>query len=393
MPLAAILCATAPSSDRPEVSRGSLLFAGQALVEYQARQAVFAGARSLFIIVDRVTPAWSRMIDRLSADGIHAYLVRDMSVLVRQLPRDADTLLFSDGMIVDQRYIAALGESSGNALLVVEDSAATSHLERIDLGHRWAGVARVAPAVIFDTLDLIGDWDLLLTLLRAVVQNEPRRIVVPQSDILEGRVALVDSQAGADLVAGSLKAPIEFDRHVAGLERYALMPLARFAATRLLRMQIPVAQMRWAAAVVAGLGLLVLFSGWYLATLLLFFGAVCLDMIARHVGTMTRLENRRDFWRFLPTAIGLIGITWIGSRIGAASDALHLAILSAVAVAILDHGRRRILPDWAYPTPAGVLVLLILGFVFGVPVAAFQILSLAALISMAFQLLRSERNA
>ncbi|OYW85720.1 MAG: hypothetical protein B7Z20_08560, partial [Sphingobium sp. 32-64-5] len=122
MPLAAILCATAPSSDRPDLLRGQIIFAAQTLIEYQARQATGAGARELFIMVEAVTPQLSRLVDRLIADGIQVHLIRDMPALVRQIPRNSDILLFADGMVVDQAYIRQLGEAEGNALLVAEES-------------------------------------------------------------------------------------------------------------------------------------------------------------------------------------------------------------------------------------------------------------------------------
>ncbi|MGE4411183.1 MAG: hypothetical protein AB7D33_11505, partial [Sphingobium sp.] len=162
MPLAAILCATAPSADRPEILRGQIVFAAQTLIEYQARQASAAGARDLFIMVEAVTPQLSRMVDRLISDGIHVHLVRDMAALVRQLPRESDVLLFAEGAVVDQRHVNELAAAGGNALLVVEDDAATGHMERVDGHHRWAGVARLSPHTLFNTLDLIGDWDLVL---------------------------------------------------------------------------------------------------------------------------------------------------------------------------------------------------------------------------------------
>ena len=216
MPLAAILSATAPSSDRPDVPRAQLAFAAQTLLEYQARQAIAVGARQLFIMVEAVTAPLSRLVDRLEGEGVRAHLVRDMPGLVRQLPREDDVLLFADGMIVDQKYLTEIAGSSGNTLLVVQDDSATAHLERVDGVHRWAGVARVESHTLFNTLDLIGDWDLVLTLLRAVVQSDARRIIASHSDVMEGKIALVDRQDTADLVGRSITIPLDVDGSSAG---------------------------------------------------------------------------------------------------------------------------------------------------------------------------------
>ena len=251
MPLAAILNATAVSGDKTDILRGQLIFASQMLIEYQARQAAHAGAQAIFIMVDQVTPIWSRMVDRLIGEGLDVHLMRDMASLVRLFPRDSDALLFADGMVVDQRYVSELGKAEGDALLVVDDDAATAHLERIDAVHRWAGVARMTPQTLFNTLDLIGDWDLALTLLRAIVQKQPARIVVERSDVLEGRLALVENQQTADLVGKSLSRPVNSDHAVVGVEAYTLDPIARMVSMRLLRQQMSAGHIRWGAGAVA----------------------------------------------------------------------------------------------------------------------------------------------
>lgn len=184
MPLAAILSATLPSSDRPDLMRGNIVFAAQTVIEFQARLAAYAGAESVFIMIEGLTSALSRVVDRLSGEGLDVHLVRDMQSLVKHLPRESDILLFADGIVVDQRYVTEIGAVEGNALLVVADDAATAGLERVDATNRWGGVARITPKLLFNTLDLIGDWDLTLTLLRTVVQNDPQRIAIDRKSVV-----------------------------------------------------------------------------------------------------------------------------------------------------------------------------------------------------------------
>jgi len=390
MPLAAILCATAPSSDRPDIPRGQIVFAAQSLIEYQVRQAAHAGARLFFIMIDAVSPSWSRMVDRLATDGLEVHLVRDMATLVRHLPRDGDTLLFADGMIVDQRHVSEIGALEGNGLLAVEDSAATAHLERIDGHHRWAGIARISPQTMFDTLDLIGDWDLALTLLRAVVQNEPHRIIVPQADVLEGRVALVDRQETADLVGKSLAGPMDAAQ-AAGAERYVLQPITRRVATRLLRLQIPAEHIRWGATGIALLGLAMLIPGWHLLALLMFMVALGADKVSGHVASMTRMSASGVVVRFAPAALVLLGIAWTGVHFGVSSDGLHLALVSAITLAVLDVRGKRTLPDWAYMTPGSAILILLLGMALEQVPLAFSLGALLAIISVGAILLAGRK--
>ena len=96
MSFSAILSASRTTADTPAGLRASLHFAGQTLIEYQARQAARAGADRIMILVSVITPAVSQAVDRLSADGIAVALVRDMVSMVRDVPRDADVLLVAD---------------------------------------------------------------------------------------------------------------------------------------------------------------------------------------------------------------------------------------------------------------------------------------------------------
>ena len=159
MTFAAILSASRPSGDPSASPRAGLVFAGQTLVEYQARQAARAGADRILILVGVVTPALSQAVDRLSADGIPVGLVRDMVSMLRDAPRDSDVLLVADGAAIAQQHFQAMAQTDGNALLVVDDSRASAPFERIDAGQRWAGLARVSPELLFGTLDMVGDWN------------------------------------------------------------------------------------------------------------------------------------------------------------------------------------------------------------------------------------------
>ncbi len=393
MPLAAILCATAPSADRPEILRGQIIFAAQTLIEYQARQATGAGARELFIMVEAVTPQLSRLVDRLIADGIQVHLIRDMPALMRQLPRNSDILLFADGMVVDQKHVSALGALEGNGLLLVEDGAATSHLERVDSRYRWAGVARLSPQTLFNTLDLIGDWDFVLTLLRATVQAEPHRVIIPQSEAAEGRVALIDRQETADLVARALVAPATGNGIEAGAERYILAPIARLIAPRLLRLQIPPRHLLLVAAGIALFGLGLMMPGWSVLALLAFLASLITNLVADQIAAMGRIAGRGQLMRLLPDGLVLLGVFWVGASYDMYADGLHLALLSAITAVVLLRGDRLLLPAWAYATPGSAVLLLLAAMLVGVLPAALSLAAVLAIASLAALLLFRGRSA
>lgn len=387
MPLAALLSATIHASDRPDQLRAQILFATQPLIEYQARQAIQAGADHIFIMVEALVPALSRLVDHLGGKDVEVHLVRDMAGLMRQLPPESDVLLFAEGMVVDQRYVAALAAEPGNAVLVAEDGAATSHLERIDNLHRWAGVARIAPTLLFNTLDLIGDWDLMLTLFRAVVQNEPRRIEVAEADIAEGRVALVDRQETADLVGRSLATPEEDADETGGVERYLLRPPARMLATQLLRMQIPVLHLRLMAVGIALLGLFAIGPGMAVLGLLLFLAALCVDLAANHVALAGRMPLAGDRTRWMAPLAVLLGLVWLGYREAALGDGLDLALIGAITLVALEKGKARGLPGWMLMTPGSAAALLLVAMLLGFAGPALAIAGALGIVSLGALLL------
>ncbi len=365
MPLAALLSATAPSSDRPDVLRAQIIFAAQTLIEYQARQAIHAGAQQLFVMVDAVTPQLSRMVDRLGGEGVQVYLVRDMAGLIRQLPRESDILLFADGMAIDQKYVMELAQLQGNALIVAADDATTAHLERVDAVHRWAGLAKVAPQVLFNTLDLIGDWDLVLTIMRAVVQSDPQRIVVDQSDMADGRIALIDRQEMADVASRSLTTHRLSGVSGAGVEHYALRFPAQFAATQLLRMQTSSQQIAMASVATAGLGLVCAGLGWTGVALFIFLLALVVDMVSRQLAVMGHHVSSNPWAAFAPPALVCGGMFWLGVRHGVGSEGLYLGLLCMITMLAVRFGNAPNLPGWALITPGSAVVILLVGSILG----------------------------
>ncbi|MEJ7925340.1 hypothetical protein WG908_01055 [Sphingobium sp. AN641] len=356
MSFGAIISASRSSSDSTGTLRGNLHFAGQTLVEYQARQASLAGASEILIRVSSVTPGLSQAVDRLSADGIKVSLIRDMITLVRDAPRDRDMLLIGDGVLAAQSYLDALGQIDGNALLVSDDSRASAPFERIDAGQRWGGLARVTPDLLFGTLDMIGEWDLELTLVRAAVQANARRITAPQDDLLEGRVALIDGQQHADLVGqGVVARQPRAGTRTGGAEYYLLDPLAGLLAPVLMRTQVPAMQIRVAAMVAAAIGLVPIELGWPGVGLLLMVVALLLGLVADRLDELA-LRARSDGWvALVAPALALVGIGLVGDAL----PAFYLVLLLGL-IMVADRWRRVTgTRPWMIFTPASAVILML----------------------------------
>jgi len=378
MTFAAILSASRTGGDSAGSLRGSLHFAGQTLVEYQARQAVRAGADRVMILVSVITPALSQAVDRLSADGIAVALVRDMVSMVRDAPRDADTLLVADGAIIGQGYFEAMAVQEGNALLVTDDSRASAPFERIDAGQRWAGLARVSPDLLFNTLDMIGDWDLALTLVRAAVQAGARRVTVPQDDLLEGRVALVEAQEQADLAAQAVLSHGPRQRRTRGAaEHYLLAPAARLISLALMRMQVPALQVRIAAMALGAIALVPIELLWTGAGFCLLLLSLLMAETADRLDEMALRPLLMGWTAFVAPAFAVGGIALAAEG----ATPFYLALLLAI-IQLADRGQRvGVARPWTIFTPASALLPLLAGALSGMLPLTFDLAMLCAIAS------------
>jgi hypothetical protein len=384
MTFAAILSASRVGQDTTGSLRAGLHFAGQTLVEYQARQAVRAGADRIMIVVSTITPALSQAVDRLSADGIAVALVRDMVSMVRDAPRDADTLLVADGAVVAQGHFDAMGQTAGTALLVTDDSRASAPFERIDAGQRWAGLARISPDLLFSTIDMIGDWDLSLTLVRGAVQAGARRLTVPQDDLLEGRVTLVESQAQADLAAQAVLAHGPRGRRMRGAaEHYLLGPLTRLISPALMRMQVPAMQVRIAAMALGAIALVPIQLLWVGAGFCLLLLALLLAETADRLDEMALRPLPMGWHAFVAPGFALIGVALAGEG-GTPS---YLALLLAVVQVADRGGRVGAARPWMLFTPASALMILLVAWLIGMLAQGFDLATLCAIASVAAMVL------
>jgi len=388
MTFAAILSASRPSGDPSASPRAGLVFAGQTLVEYQARQAARAGADRILILVGVVTPALSQAVDRLSADGIPVGLVRDMVSMLRDAPRDSDVLLVADGAAIAQQHFQAMAQTDGNALLVVDDSRASAPFERIDAGQRWAGLARVSPELLFGTLDMVGDWDLALTLVRGTVQAGARRITVPQDDLLEGRVVLVETQEQAELAQMSVVGTTRGDVRGGGLDHYLLAPLARLAGASLMRLQVPAMQMRVLSILLAAVALVPIELRWTAMGFAILFVSLLSLAIADRLDQLALRPPARGWAALTTPVLALVGLVLAAPGMQTICVALLLGLLMLAG----RWGRAAHVRPWMVLTLSASTLLLWLAAMLGRLDAGLDLLLLLAIGSVGAIILRRERN-
>ncbi|HKR17679.1 hypothetical protein [Rhizorhapis sp.] len=402
MPFAAVISATATVGHDEGSLRATLVIAGQTLVEYQARQAAEAGAGHISVHVETVTPALSRSVDRLIADGINVSLVRSTTELRQTVPPDTDILLIGDGIIAAQAWFARIAGQPAPALLVVNDHVTQSQYERIDAEHRWAGLARLSYRQLsdtLDTLDVLSDWDLQSTLLRHAVQSGGERVLVSDEALFNGGVFQIESQAAADEAEQHfLPRPSSEKAGEGWMEYYLFRPISRRLVPLLLRQQLEPAPIRVSAAAISAIAIIVASYGLTWPALLLFLIALSAQQVADDLGAAVRRPAGAAWPGYISPALALLGLAVLGGewRIGdrtADFTGLYLATSILIVELTIRTGKAQGLNPWALCSLATALLLLLLFRLVGVLELGFAFVILYALGSMAITILGQRRTS
>lgn len=372
--------------------RGELSFAGQTLVEYQARQAAAAGAGAILILVEDVTPPLTGAIDRLGADGIKATLIRDMGTLARQLSAADDLLVIGDGAIIRPTDIALLGAGSDSRLLVLPSGPGTTQFERLDAEHMWAGAARLPVAMLIDIMDMLGDWDVVLTVIRTAVQKGVARQACDPADIFDGRLALATNQQIADAAEAALGRTGRVGAPQRDMDDWAVGQLAQAAVPATMRQGISAQAVRVAALAVSALGLIALIGGLPLPGLVLCYAGLVAGALALRLEQIMRLVVAQDARSLLPwygalAAIFLAGYFHGGTGPLAWAGALVAPVLLLVQARVAGVDGQDGIPPALRFAPGVALLLLAAGALVGLTGVAAAIVALLALASLAGLLL------
>jgi hypothetical protein len=396
LPFAAVISASATEGHDDGPLRATLIFAGQTLVEYQARQAAEAGAGHISVHVGTVTPALSRSVDRLVADGINVALVRSPAELRQTVPPGTDILLVGDGIVAAQSCYSEMARRGAPTLLVINDHLTQNQFERIDARHRWAGLARLSYDQLLATLrtlDDLADWDLQSTLLRYAVQSGGDRILVGDEALSKGQVALIRSQAAADTAEQHfLPARSRQDTGQGWGERYIFHPLAERFVPMLLRQQVEPSPVRVSAAALAAIAVIMATYGITWPALLLFLVTLGAEYMADAMARVVRRPGGRGWTSYLCPALVLLGLAvlgsgWLADAAGERFTGIYLACALLIVELAIRTGKSQGRSAWTLCSLASALVLLLLFRLAGNLELGFAFVLLYALGSMAMLIL------
>ena len=401
MTLIALLSARDGARERLADGRtGPLIgLGGQPLVEFQARAAINAGADRILILTDIATPDLGQLIDRLGATtGVQAALAQDMVTLSRSLTPGDRLLLVAENLVVPVDALDALAGGAAPALLTVPDVPATDAFERIDAETRWAGALLLSGDAVLATLDMLGDWDLPLTLLRRAVQADARRVALTPELVMDGHLTIVQDAESAHL---ALRARTERDREDANAQRgpigRLLAPVSRLIVQELVRREVEPGWLRGVALAVAALGLALAVAGLAALALIVMLGAAGLDDLARQNARITLRDDGADWRDWLVSGGGLALLAILGWRL---ADGEPLALTGAwmpVLLVGLLAWRHAHVPEsslwrgWTAMTIPVALIVMLIGFLTSLAAPALAFLGTAATVMTALHMLFDAR--
>lgn len=364
---------------------GALIdFGGQPLAEYQARLAINAGAERLLVHVDVATHELAQLVDRLSAErGCDVAIFQDMTTLSRALAVDDRVLLIAENLVPPPEALASLLVAGPVAMLALPAVPATARFERIDGDAMWGGALCLPGSAVLATLDMLGDWDLSLTLLRRAVQEGARRVALSPELVMDGRLALVRDQASADIALHALS---DLDRVVGGARGAGLgsllEPLSRPLVRELVRRQIEPSTLVLFALLLGIGGLALAISAWMLPALLILLLALGGSDLARRTAQVTLRTSGSPWLHRLVEAsgvavLGLLGYRLSGGQLLALAGA-WLPILLIGLFALVDElsPPTGLWARWARVTLPMALALVFAGQLLGMAPAAFALLGL-----------------
>jgi hypothetical protein len=270
---------------------------------------------------------------------------------------------------------------------------ATAAFERIDGEAMWAGALCIQGVSVIATLDMLGDWDLSLTLLRRAVQDGVRRVALSPELVMDGRLTVIRDQASADIALQALA-----DRsHAALAERNAALgslfaPASRAAVRELVRRQIE-PNSQGAAALLLGLGGLALaVSGWMIPALLVMLLALGASDLAHQCALVTLRAPGSPWRHWLVQAGGLFVLAVLGYQLAGGSPlALSGAWMPLFFIGFLAMMEERLaVPGlwarWARMTVPSATIIVLVGQIFGLAGPAFAILGLLTAFVVAVRL-------
>ncbi len=368
MALAALIAACREADDGEEGLAATLPLAGRTLLEHQARLAVRAGASHIVILVQRLPGPLTAAIDRLRGDGLAIEVARSVTDAADRLHPDERLLIFAEGLLADQRLVDRLADASSPTLMIAADGPDTRMLERIDAAARWAGLALIDGARLRRTAAMLGEWDLIPTLVRQAVSDSARRLDVADGADLGAPPlhAMIGTEAEADELGERLLIESRRREPRSWPARWLFVHLEEPAVALLMARPIEAIWLRGGAVALTTLGAIAFACGWLAFGSAALLASGPLEAVGARLAAVRLQSSRHDGDLIRSRGItGAGALIALGARLSTESTDYGPITLAAAALAFLIAliGERRLLvrvapgtaaPRWLAGIDAGI---------------------------------------
>ncbi|MEO9469071.1 hypothetical protein [Parasphingorhabdus sp.] len=207
------------------------IFDGSVL-EQQVQFVRELGAETILLISAAIPGALMQRVDAFRQQDIDVKILRNGADLAKYGSEEGQFLFLGDGVLPGNEVRNALCGDGPESVFVVDNAEQYSDYERVDLTHRWLGVAVLDTSRLQELEAIPEDWDVGSALLRTAVQSGCQREVMTDDQIESGAIyALRNSDAISEYVQHKLH---DHDRLRGNfLERFVTWPLARIGVRTL----------------------------------------------------------------------------------------------------------------------------------------------------------------
>lgn len=256
-PLVGLVFAVEEALDRPGTLVASLPFGGMTLLEYQVRLLAGIGAEQVLVAVGRVTPGFLAAIERAGRGQLAIEIVRSAEEAAEKVLADADVLVLADGLVTVDPVMERMAAEPHAALLVTDDAESPAAIERLDMRHCWAGIARIETRQLIQIAAMPEDYDFQSALLRVAAQSGALQVPLAPGWLRAGHAV---ERSGEGLAArnAAVLAALS-DRRTLWADRWVFSRAARMILPQMMARDLP----GWTPLAIGG----VLGAGALLATL------------------------------------------------------------------------------------------------------------------------------
>jgi hypothetical protein len=196
---------------------------GRPFIHHLIKRLEALGIQRFFIGIDSVPGSLLTYGDEAKREGLDVQFVRNPGDMAASLPADSRILLQMADIVWDDKLVQSAMAENRPLVAAVEERAENQRFERIDLNHRWGGLAILPRASVEALTSLPDGWDMGSSLLRHALQDGISLWQVRQSEIQSGSVRAVGVETDAKALASIID--LQADNAPNALEKWTISPL------------------------------------------------------------------------------------------------------------------------------------------------------------------------